>query len=919
MNPLLRKEIRLVLPAWGLAMVLAILPAWLFWPTPYGFIVPPPGALVFAPFALGVLLLGITPFGQEISSGMFSIFLAQPIPRARIWLIKTLVLALALATVFGALCVSNQLRLDALLETMKTTAWRSAFNRPVAPEQFLNLIVDARKTVLLDSLTIGGLSALAAFAGGLWTTLFFRQVAAALWFTFLIPMGLALLTLQALGNTPNLILYPGLLLVLGSYSAIGYGWARKMFFQAQDAQWTGGIVALPYWLGRSATVSSSPRGYRPWRTLIAKEIQANHINLLLAAGLLVLHLAVLVLRRIGGTYLADHRTLAMALESFPMLWLALPLMIGSIAVAEERKLGTMENSLCLPATRRLQFLVKLTMALILGVVLGGLVPLGLEALGRAFGLAANASGVAIDFKILSVADILWLGSAGLTLLAFYGSTLTRNTLQAMGAGLGFTILAAIVLLAAANPWELDGTYLWGSLLLGFIGGPVMILVVVWLAYANYKHLHGSSRVWLRNLRTLFLALVGVLAVTTTIYHRAWETWLSEEPTHRWYPSYLAKLPDGGQASFAVPPKLAASEFRIAAILPDGRLWLRQARALEHQVPGDPRAHVLTRQAGPWRAGFIPGTHWKDVAVTEVGVFALQTNGTLWDLSAVELPLNSDTVALQPFALGDSWESVAGGKRHVVGLKSNGTLWEWGERHTRSNQLVILEKMAAPRQVGSATDWVAICNADEMSAAIKADHTVWRWRHVADYVATYSWSNRLAEVPERWLVMPAKRAISLSLCPRAITAVCTDGTLWFGGGLPYGSATRERADFALTNMVQWGQDSDWREVNFTWWDRFIAIKQDGILCEWDPSKLPRRAGIWTNRPPTMPSLYGDWLTACRYGNAFFALAGDGTLSLWGDRNQRGYFNYRGRDSELLLPSRLKARRVIDLPVPYPSRS
>jgi hypothetical protein len=47
------------------------------------------------------------------------------------------------------------------------------------------------------------------------------------------------------------------------------------------------------------------------------------------------------------------------LEFWWVLWLGLPFLVGSAAVAEERKLGTLEGQLCLPTTRRTQFAVKL--------------------------------------------------------------------------------------------------------------------------------------------------------------------------------------------------------------------------------------------------------------------------------------------------------------------------------------------------------------------------------------------------------------------------------------------------------------------------------------------------------------------------------------------------------------------------------
>jgi len=924
MNPLLRKEIRLVLPAWGLAMVLAAVPAWLFWPAPYGLMAPAPGLLVFVSFAIGALLLGIAPFGQELSSGMFSIFLAQPMPRNRVWLLKTAVLTMALGIALVTFCLSIHFRMESLLETMKSTAWRNAFSRQETPEQILNLISEARRTAWIQSALIGGLAVAAAIGGGLWTTLFFRQISAALWFALLVPTGLTLLTLKIFGNASNPVLALGMILVLGGYSIVGYGWARKLYLRAQDTQWTGGVIALPDWLSRSnSATAAQPSGRRrPIRTLIRNELQANHINFLLAAGLLVLHLSVLVLRRLSGDYLAEHRNLAMALESVPILWLAMPLMIGSIAVAEERKLGTMEALLCLPTARRTQFAIKLIITLFLGVFLGGIVPITLEALGQMLGLPANAGSMAFNFGILSFEQVPLLGAAGLSLCSFYSSTLTRNTLQAMGAGLTVGMVAFFTIEVLGGIGNAGGLHLWSRQLIGWIGWPVMIAAVLALAFANYKRLHNGSRNWLRNLMTLVLALVGVMAAATIVYHRAWEPWVPEEPAHRSFPSYFATVGDRPRPAFAARPKIAAASFRIAVVLPDGRLWMRQAPT-QQAAFGSPkgRSPNLTlqtqRQTGPWRSEFLPGADWRDVAVTGNGCFALQSNGALWDLS--NAIIDSKQVVRMPDRPMDSgsWKSLAASGDHIVGLKSDGTLWEWGQRWIRSNGIVTAISTAVPIQVGAATDWTVIGDCDELSAAMKADGSLWRWRSVSDFLPNGSWTNRLAEQPERWLAMPAKQTVTLSLWPRGVAAVLSDGAVWLGGGAPYGAVSPETAASALTNMVRWGQESSWREVAFTWWERFIAIKQDGVLCESDPSQMPWRTMAWTVRPVAIPSSYADWLTACGYGDGYLALAADGTLCYWqNQRNRR--FVYYGPGNGALLPSRINAWKVASIPVPFPSR-
>jgi len=98
MNAFVRKEVRLLLPAWIAAMLQPMLPS-ILWISGGHNMHSGVEPLLFAPLGFGVLLLGLASFGQEFSAGTFSILLAQPIPRINIWRIKTRLLALALFTV----------------------------------------------------------------------------------------------------------------------------------------------------------------------------------------------------------------------------------------------------------------------------------------------------------------------------------------------------------------------------------------------------------------------------------------------------------------------------------------------------------------------------------------------------------------------------------------------------------------------------------------------------------------------------------------------------------------------------------------------------------------------------------------------------------------------------------------------------
>jgi hypothetical protein len=1009
MSGLLRKEVRSILPTWIVAMVLATFPVWIVWPGPGSVMFQNLGFTVFAPFGLGVLLLSISPFGQELNWGTFPVLLSQPVPRRQVWMVKVWVVVAALGLAFVSFCISNHIRVDSALESMKHTVWRNAFDRPGEQTQyFVKLIADTRSAASRDTLLVGGLAVLTGFAGGLWTTLLFRQVTAAFWLTFLIPMGLTALAGNVLKNFSDEVGLAGLALILGAYSAAGFLWAKRFFLSVQDMQWTGGVVALPQWGGLAARRGSLmlPRKRKPIRALLRKEFQAQHVNVLLAGGLLVVHLGVIALRRWSAEYLATHQSTAMALEMVPLLWLVMPLLIGSVAVAEERKLGTFQSNLCLPANRRLQFLSKLAVATALGIALGGVVPLVVEKLAPHNGITGNATGLAFLGDSRPIELLQLVGSVGLTFLACYGSTLTRNALQAMGAGLLGAVVVCLVVFGAQHTGDSADFVLWTGRLIGLIGWPSMTLTMFVLAFRNYKKLQPDFRLWARNGAALLVALLCVTVVTTAVYHRVWEAWLPEEPPHRFTQegfsliekrpvmpgpirsnritsgylgitiqdltpalasefklnessgalvSYVEpnspadkiglkagdlvlqfggnSMPDSQQFSRAVARtkpeskvlmeieregstrtlevtighmpdmrqvvrhsrvacRLAASGSQMAVVLPDGRLWLqqRQARLIDQGLVG--QGMVAWYESGRQRKGFIDGSNWKDIAITQGACFGIQADGTLWNISEAS-----------PKLVGQDhdWQTISAGGEDFCALKSDGTLWEWGWRPTPSGP-----KLTAPMQVGSDNDWTAVCVSWSRTAGVKSDGSVWRWR----------WRSRTPSLPEPWLTGPCSEPVSFVFSKPVVASVCADGTLWVGGALTNSVFARiirpELMQRAGNEMVRWGDDSDWKEIRFVSWGKAVGIKRDRTLWLWDVNHVFRPTTAWVVMP-TMPSRYADWMSVCQDDNAFLALARDGSLCLWGDPNDRGYNYWNGypNPNNLLMPSRIKARKLVDL--------
>jgi hypothetical protein len=162
MNPFIKKEIRLLLPAFAIACVLTL--ANLFFqdgPNSWGNSIWYFVSRVVCPAVAVMLALGT--FGEEVSNGTFSMLLAQPVSRLKIWQTKIGLLAGALSLV--------------------TLLWVGSFALRIG---FISHETHAFKD-WLDFFAVTITFGLVVFSGGLWTVLLLRQVAAAFWFTLLMP------------------------------------------------------------------------------------------------------------------------------------------------------------------------------------------------------------------------------------------------------------------------------------------------------------------------------------------------------------------------------------------------------------------------------------------------------------------------------------------------------------------------------------------------------------------------------------------------------------------------------------------------------------------------------------------------------------------------------------------------------------
>ena len=853
MSPLVKKEIRLLLPAAIVALLLA-LPAFVTRRDD-----PFPIYLLF----VGMVMMALSTFGRETSLNTFSSLLAQPAERTKIWQTK-------LSVLFAAFIIVS------LVWFLGEFA-----ARPGEP--------DAASAVFYS----GPFVVVATFTGGLWTTLLLRQLAGAFWLTLLVPVVLASVAGGILSYTFTdsvSAIYVGLAVLLLLYSLGGFFFARSLFFRAQDIGWTGGAIDLSALsFGSRAESTETGRRRRPFRNLLKKEIRLQSASLVCAAVLLVFHLSVIAFRHFHHFQPESAGDVLTSLVW--MIWLVFPLFISCLAIAEERRLGVMESQLCLPVSRRLQFAIKAGFTLSLGVFLGGILPGILESLGNNTVLR----GAALNILLYLLCFGGWLGVAG-----FFGSSLARNFLQAIGYSIATVVLCSLTLSAFMGD-RMFGPYLMARTVLTIlIAGPVMVLTLLRLSWLNFKNFREGWPLWRRSLVSFVTAIVFIAVASPAIHNRVWEIVLPDEPSHG-----VARL------SLQHPGVELQNRWNdLLARLPDGRVWFANyhfqsgflsgtfnwSMADTHFVAGSNWLSVATGYRDfslADRAGKSPPPHDPHDHVTGYrDVVGIRNDGTLWlsDASPTGAWMGDH---MRPYGTETNWRQVVCHHDGVALLKTDGTLWFWGQRafnwtNWETHWPSLHDYQPVP--FGTDTNWASLH--PEINWARKSDGSVW-W---------YDWNPRNDRPPfGHDTNLAAMFYGSGNIGGQNTTYVDATGKLWADLSYWYTSGANKSAianRLIKTGGLQMGNDSDWTASAATW-DRLFALKADGTLWKWNLSlKSADNIFSLTNAPPERASNHSDWIGIVPNNNdswEIIALAADGSLWAWPDPQRYG-------DQTLIKPSK-----------------
>lgn len=450
--------------------------------------------LVLGTFAyfLGSAALGALAIGHEYSHRTLGALLSQPVARHRLLLVKLGVLA-------------------PMLVVLSVVAAASSEARP--PDAALAFAV---------------LPVLAGLFLAPWLTMVGRSPVAGAIFTLTLP-GLilsasALAFLVLYGHGPG----EGFDLVVVSRGtlalcAIGSVMTWPAFLRLEAVDGAGPQMYLPQWFGRrnavaEAVPASTTRS--PVWELVKKELRLQHMALAVTGIYLISWFALTLSLRSEGID-AD--------EVFTVLTLPygglMAMLIGALASAEERQLGTLEWQLLLPVAAWRQWAIKVATVVALALLLALGVPVLLAAVSgvRTFGwlrpeLAAGVATLTIGGLYVSSLSGSGVGALLASVPALMGVVLFVEFLFEYPGAAAFRMFASVSGWPSPRMAPSPGSLRAFSMSLWLISASVVVLA---LRFGLTNHRSADRAAAHLRTQMAWMALCLTLAVTLAAAVRAW--------------------------------------------------------------------------------------------------------------------------------------------------------------------------------------------------------------------------------------------------------------------------------------------------------------------------------------------------------------------------------------------------------------
>jgi hypothetical protein len=293
-------------------------------------------------YIAGSLALGAHVIGHEFTSRTLASLLVQPCRRSSMLLTKAVVLAVML-TALG--CIAEIVLFRSPARTFGDFPRNPTLYLPligglcVAP--YLTMRLRSQMAGVVFAACIPGMTYIPALLGGVLIygtgTAAAKALALAVWMP-----------------------------AMWTVAAAGAVLSARSFMRLQDTQGGREELRLPRWF----TVTDANPTRPPLWMLAKKELRLQQMTFAMVAGYALIWTGLTVAGRLDVDFAREFPMRGVGMLYFALL----PLLVGSLASAQERHFGTLQSQAMLPVPRAQQWAVKASVVLVLALVLGVVLP-----------------------------------------------------------------------------------------------------------------------------------------------------------------------------------------------------------------------------------------------------------------------------------------------------------------------------------------------------------------------------------------------------------------------------------------------------------------------------------------------------------------------------------------------------------------
>jgi hypothetical protein len=293
-------------------------------------------------YIVGSIALGAHLIGHEFTNRTLASLLVQPYRRSSILLIKASVLAVMLAALW---VIARVVLFQSLARTFGNFPRYPTLYLPliggfcVAP--YLTMRLRSQMAGVVFTASIPGMTYLLALLGGV--IIYGTRTAAA----------------EALARTVWMA-------AMWIFAAVGAVLSARSFMRLQDTEGGREELRLPRWL----TLTDASPIRPPLWMLAKKELRLQQMTFAMVAVYALIWTALTIASRLNPEFGREFPIRGVGLLYFALL----PLLMGSLASAQERQFGMLQSQAMLPVPRAQQWAVKATVVLVLALVLGVVLP-----------------------------------------------------------------------------------------------------------------------------------------------------------------------------------------------------------------------------------------------------------------------------------------------------------------------------------------------------------------------------------------------------------------------------------------------------------------------------------------------------------------------------------------------------------------